>query len=332
MAAPKINFRSGSTWLYFLWALAALFPVFVSNGYILDMLVYVLLWAGVGAAWNISAGYGGLLSLGHATYFGIGAYISTLLYVSYQVSPWIGMLAGASAATLVALLIGVLTLRLAGTFYTLATIAFCSIAGLLAVALKKLSSGSLGILISPKPGFLNMTWHGKTIYVYLMFVFAFGMFLLCAKIEKTKFGISLLAVRDSEDAARALGVNTAAVKIKSTLISAFFTAIGGTLYAQYNLFIEPQTVFSIGLSVQFALVVIVGGIGLAFGPLLGSIVFVLLTAGLRGWLTQLNGLSGLLYGALLIIIVMFVPDGLIPKMLLLFPGSREKKTTALPGK
>ncbi len=291
-------------------AALGILPFLVTNAYYRDWMFMAYLWGGLSAAWNIIGGYAGQLSIGHAMFFGLGAYASTLLYVDFGLSPWVGMLVGGLIAVLAAFVLGATTFRLRGSFFVLSTIAFSEVLRLMAIAWRSLTRGSLGIIIDFKPSLAHMTWRGKLPYVYLAFAYMALIYILCIVIERTKFGYSLVALRENEDAAQALGVNTARNKVIALVLSAFLTAVGGTLYAQYRLFIEPDMVFRVMVSVQMTLIAIIGGLGTALGPIIGALLLVPLSGFLRGELVMVSGLHGLVYSLALIVVIRFAPRGI----------------------
>ncbi len=307
------------------WLLLAVAPLLVTNAFYKDCLVLTFLWAGLSSAWNITSGYAGQLSIGHAAFFGIGAYASTLLYMRLGVSPWLGMLAGGALAAAIAAMLGSITLRLRGPFFCLATIAFAEVMRLAAVSWRGLTEGSLGILIPFKPGFLNMIWRGKQPYIWLTLGFVFLVYLVSRILETRRFGYYLVALRENDDAASALGVDTARMKVVATALSAFLTAVGGTIYAQYFMFVEPAAVFGIDASVQMALIAIIGGLATAGGPILGALLLIPLSTFLRGWLASYSGLHGLIYGLALVVIVMFMTEGLLPRISSLASAFRTRR-------
>lgn len=287
-------------------------PLVVTDTYSLHFVWKVLFWATLAAAWNIAGGYGGLFSLGHAAFFGIGAYTSILLYMQAGVSPWIGMFVGGVAAVVFSLVIGVLTLRLRGSFFALATIAFAEVLRIAIVNGRNYTGGAEGLSIPFEPGLANMIFHDRASYVVLVAAVLFVVGALTILIERSALGYSLAAMRENEDAAEALGVDTVRVKLISITISAFVSAIGGTLYAFYILLIEPSTVLSTGFSVEIALIAIIGGMGTVLGPLVGAILIVPLSEYLRAeFAGSFQGLYLLIYGAILIVMVVFLPNGLI---------------------
>jgi branched-chain amino acid transport system permease protein len=300
-----------------LWAIAVLsiiVPFFLPNRYFQDIAVLTFLWAGLSSSWNLYSGYCGRLSIGHAAFLGIGAYSSTILYVNYGISPWIGMIVGGLFSALAALVIGGTTLRLKGTFFVLSTVAFAEILKTFAIVSKDLTAGSLGMMIPYNPGFANMIFQGKIPFAIITWAYMMLVIILCVRLEKSKLGYSLIAVGENQEAAENLGVNSTRVMLISYVMSAVLTSIGGTLFAQYIMFIEPMSLMSVGYSVNFILYAIAGGMGTAFGPMVGAFILVPVTNLLRGYLSFISGLHGFVLGMLLIIILLFRPDGILPQL------------------
>ncbi len=278
----------------------------------LDIVFMTLVWAGIAGSWNFLAGFAGQFSLGHAAFIGIGAYTSSLLFVDLNISPWIGLVLGALLAATVAAGLAAISLRTRGPFFTLMTIAFAEIVRILTVYFKDVTHGSEGVLIDQSSSLTNMIFSSKLPYVWLALAYAAAIIGICFWTRSAKLGFYLLSVREDEDAARSLGVNSYATRILATAISAAMAAVGGSLLAQYTLFIDPDSTLSFMLSVQPALIAIVGGLGNAFGPIIGAIVVVPLEHFLRGWFGGgLAGLHGLIYGITLIVILLSMPDGVI---------------------
>ena len=285
---------------------------FIQSPFYLDVLIMILLWAMLASSWNIAGGYAGMFSLGHGAFIGIGAYASSMLFIHFKLSPWIGMIIGALAAGIVASFLGYICGRLKGHYFALATIAFVELTNITGVQLKELTRGSEGLSIPFSPGWLNFMFESKVTYAYIGLVFAAIFYFLSLTLERSKLGYYLVAMREDEDAAKSLAINTPLVKMISIGLSGFLAAIGGTFYAQYILFIEPDTVLSFNFSVQVALVTIVGGMGTALGPIIGSFLLTPLSMLLRAYLG--GGLAGLhivIYGFLLLIVVFFIPDGIV---------------------
>lgn len=310
--ASFMSFALGLPGTLTILALIALFPVFVTDTYALHFMWKVLFWAVAASAWNIAGGYAGQFSLGHAAFFGIGAYTSTLLFTVYGVSPWFGMLAGGALAALVASVLARLTLRLKGPFFALATIAFAEVTRIMVINMRGLTGGSQGISISFQPSFENMMFSGRTPYLYAMLAMLTLTVLATFVLQRSWFGFSLAAMREDEDAAETLGVHTVAMKIASTAISAFLIAVVGTMYAQYILLIEPSTVLGIDFSIQVAVIAIIGGMATPIGPVLGALLMVPLSEYLRAEFGgAYQGLYLMVYGFLLMIMVIFMPLGVV---------------------
>jgi branched-chain amino acid transport system permease protein len=296
-----------------LFLLIILLPHFAKGAYYLDFLFKILFYATVAGAWNISCGYAGALSLGHAVFFGIGAYTSTLLFLHFGMSPWAGMVVGGILASVFAIIIGYLSFRLHGPFFVLSTIAAAEVFRLTSIHWRALTDGSLGLSIPFQPSWATFVFRSRLEYVYIIFGFMLLVILISYLIERSRVGYYIMAMRDDEDAAESIGINTLQMKVMATSISAFLTAIGGTIYAQYILFIEPNSVFGIDFSIQVALIYIIGGMGTISGPVLGSFLITPLGQYLRGWFGgTYMGLHFIIYGFLLIVIVLFIPEGIIP--------------------
>jgi len=289
-----------------------IFPQVVQNPFVLHILIMILFYAALGSAWNLIGGFGGQLSLGHAAFFGLGAYSCVLLNIDRGVNPWIGMLVGALITSAFAAAISYPCFRLRGPFFTLATIAFAEVLRILTIYFKDFTRGSVGITIPQKMGLGNFMFREKAPYVYIVLGFMVGVFLISYWIEKSRFGYQLVALREDEDAAESLGVNTTRAKLIAAIVSAALTSLGGVFYAQYILFIEPYSEFSLDLSIQFALVPMIGGMGTAVGPIIGSFVLTPLQELLRAWLGgKYSGLHLVIYGCILMLVVIFMPQGIL---------------------
>jgi len=288
-----------------------LIPLVVTQPYYREVLGLIFLWGAMAGAWNIIGGYAGKLSLGHAAFFGLGAYTSSLLYLLLGVTPWVGIVVGVVLSVILALFIGVVTLRLKGKFFALCTIAFGQVLQILAVYFRGLTHGSEGVSLPFRPGIENMMFSEKVIWDYLFLGLMLAVYASARWLERSKLGYELSALREDEDAAEALGVNTLWAKLAAFGLSAAFVSIGGTLYAQYFLWLEPQYVFSLDMSIQFALYAIIGGMGTAIGPILGATLITPLQIFLRAAFgTAASGMYLVIYGLLLVIVVLFLPKGI----------------------
>lgn len=309
----KMNIELSKKILYaVLVVIGLIVPYVLDNPYLLQIFILIFLYGASAAAWNIVGGYGGQVSLGHVAFFGIGAYTTALLYNSFALSPWIGMIIGAVIAAVVSGLISYPCFKLRGPFFTLATLAFAEVLRLLCIWARPLTGGQVGVTILFKPGFANMQFIGKAPYYYISFIMMLLILAVCVYIERSKFGYYLTALKEDHDAAEALGINTARCKLYAMLISAFLTAICGAFYTQLLLFIEPHSVFTANLSNQFAMMAVVGGAGTAIGPIIGSFILTPLNELLRGALGgSFMGLNFVIFGLILILVVTFMPNGIV---------------------
>jgi branched-chain amino acid transport system permease protein len=294
---------------------------------ILDMIIMVLFWGMVGMAWNIAGGYAGQFSVGHSAFLGIGAYTSTILYVNYDLSPWFGMLIAGGICGLLAALLGAIFARLKSYFFALATIAFAQIVLIVVIQMHDLTNGSMGITIPFKPGFGNMIFSSLAAYGWLILVLAALVYCFSKFISINKLGHYLRALRESEDASRALGINPVRMRMTALALSAFITGAAGTFYAQYTLFINPGSLISLSVSVQIALLAILGGIGSPIGPVLGAAVIVPLGLFLRQASSAISGLDLMTYGLIMMLVVIYFPKGLVfymQKLNVLLAGSSRR--------
>jgi branched-chain amino acid transport system permease protein len=309
--------RGWTTWAA-LWltalAIAALaLPLLVTSAFAIDIFIRILLFAFVGVAWNLMGGYAKQLSLGHAAYFGLGAYTSTILLIRFGISPWIGILAGGLVAMLASLPIGALCFRLRGPYFAIATIATAQVLMLLFLKFRDFAWGAEGTTI-PNLGNspLMMQFDAKAAYYYIaLALLAIGL-AITYRIERSWMGFYLVAVGEDEDAAEAIGVDALKIKRNVYMISAFLTALAGTFYVQYIYFIDPNTAFSFNVSVEAALVSIVGGIGTLWGPVVGTVLLETASALLQSWLGGGHGGVQLtVYSLILIVVILWRPSGLI---------------------
>jgi branched-chain amino acid transport system permease protein len=304
---------SGGLWLGVLAVIALVLPVAVPNAFAIDVCIRVLLFAFIGVAWNLMGGYAKQLSLGHAAYFGLGAYTSTILLIRFGVSPWIGILAGGVVAMLASLPIGALCFRLRGPYFAIATIATAQVLMLLFLKFRDFAWGAEGTTL-PNLGDapLMMQFESKAAYYYIALAMLAVGLAVTYRIERSWMGYYLVAVGEDEDAAEAIGVDTLRIKRHIYLISAFLTALAGTFYIQYIYFIDPNTAFSFNVSVEAALVSIVGGIGTLWGPVVGTVLLEATSALLQSWLgSGHGGVQLTVYSLILIAVILWRPTGLI---------------------
>jgi branched-chain amino acid transport system permease protein len=300
-------------WLGLLAAIMLALPVVVSSPFAIDIFIRVLLFAFIGVAWNLMGGYAKQLSLGHAAYFGLGAYTSTILQIRYGVSPWLGIVAGGGVATLASLPIGALCFRLRGPYFAIATIATAQVLMLLFLKFRDFAWGAEGTTI-PNLGNapLMMQFDAKAAYYYIALALLTIGLIITYRIERSWVGYYLVAVGEDEDAAEAIGVDALKIKRQIYMISAFLTALAGTFYVQYIYFIDPQTAFSFNISVEAALVSIVGGIGTLWGPVVGTVLLEATSALLQSWLGGgYGGVQLTVYSLILVVVILWRPSGLL---------------------
>ena len=294
-------------------AIALVLPQVVKSSFAIDIFIRILLFSFIGVAWNLMGGYAKQLSLGHAAYFGLGAYTSTIMQVNYGISPWIGMIAGGVVAMLASLPIGWLCFRLRGPYFTIATIATAQALMLIFLKFRDFAWGAEGTTI-PNLGNapLMMQFETKSAYYYVALgLLAVGL-AITYRIEKSWMGYYLVAIGEDEDAAEAIGVNAPSMKRYIYMISAFLTALAGTFYTQYIYFIDPATAFSFNISIEAALVSIVGGIGTLWGPVIGTILLETTSTLLQSWLgSSLGGLQLTVYSLILMAVILWRPTGLM---------------------
>jgi branched-chain amino acid transport system permease protein len=284
----------------------------VKNPYWGDILTMTFLLGALSLSWNILGGYGGQFSLGHAGFFGIGAYTSTLLLIHYHLNPWIGMLLGGILAAAVGGVVFYPCFRLKGIFFCLATLAFQEVVKISAVHFRGLTGGAMGISLPFKAGLANMMFRGKTGYMLISLTFLIIIALVTLAIERSRFGYKLVALREDEDATETLGISTSKCKLFAAMISAFFAGCLGTFYAHYSSLVDPHSVFDMMLSVEFVIFAILGGVGTVLGPILGAFALVPIDALMRGYLGQgQQGVSFFAYGMLLTGVVIFLPKGIL---------------------
>lgn len=294
-------------------ALAALglLPVWLTDRYFMHLWVTFYLFAALAVAWDLIGGYAGQLSLGHAAFFALGAYTSVLLLQDVGLSPLLGGLLGAALAAAVSLGIGYVVFRLRGVFFAMATIAFAEILRSLLLHFQRLTHGDNGLALpftGERP--LDLMFRSETPFYYIALGLAAMTLCVTAAIRESRTGYYLRAIRDDQDAAESLGIGSRRVKLIALALSAGLTALGGTVYAFDIGFVNPDSTASLGLSIEIAIMAIVGGVGTLGGPVIGAGVIVALTQATNAALGARGGVSTALYGLLLMITVLLQPAGL----------------------
>jgi len=290
---------------YIALTLLVLVPLLDLNSYLMHILILVVMWSVIGMAWNLLSGYCGQVSFGHAAFFGVGAYTSGMLYTKFGISGWWGLPAGIVVVTLFALVIGYICLRLRGPYFALATLSIGVILRIVAENLVDLTGGDLGIMIRER------SWVGKTRYYYIILEIAALSFLLVKKIMGSKLGYYFVAIREDQDAAESLGINTTLYKTIALCLSAVITGFAGAFYTNYMGYIDPKVVFALhDISIIAIMVVMVGGVATFSGPIVGAVIMVVLAEAIRS-IPMLGNAHHTVFGILLIVIIIFLPNGIV---------------------
>jgi branched-chain amino acid transport system permease protein len=299
-------------------ALLAVSPLGGMGGYPLHLLILCLLWAFVYTGWAIM-GRLGMVSLGHGAFFGIGAYVVVMGWNHYHLSPWIGLPLALALAALIAVLIGYpcFRFRIVGHYFALVTLALAEVVRLIIIALRDYTGGSLGV--TPKTALASSAWSlgamqfsSKLIWFYVILAaWLFGLW-VWARVDRSMARLALEAIAQEEEAAASVGMSVTRLKLSVTLVSALVTCLGGVLYAQYQLYVSPETVSGIGISLQMVFGAIAGGMFVRLGPTVGAAFTLLLAEGLRLTLGHdIHGLDTTIYGLMLVLFIIFMPKGIL---------------------
>ena len=297
-------------------AIAATAPAWVWDPYYLHTVIMAGIFAVLALSLNLLLGYTGQLSLGHAAFFGIGAYASALLTVKLEWSPWLGLLAAITLPTLAGWLIGRLALKIRGAYFVLLTISFSGVVALVSVNWMELTNGPLGLPGVPAielalPGLPAVSLRTKAAYYYLVLVAVMASYLACLAVVRSRVGRALVALRENETLAQSIGIDATHYLVLATVMSAGMAGLGGGLYAHYVRFVSPE-VFMFSYTVTMVIMVVAGGKGTLTGPVAGAVIFTILPEALRAltsWQWQM-----LLYGLLLVAVLFFLPQGIVPSL------------------
>ncbi len=332
LAHPGV--RAALRWLPAAIAVAALaaFPLVVTKPYAVNMGVVLFLAVLMGSAWNVLGGYAGQYSVGHAAYFGVGAYTAVLLFERYQIAPWFGLPAAMLAAVIVGVVIGSITFRLRGPYFVLASIAVAEIIRLAALHFRSFTNGAEGFVIARAPSLhllgLELSFGTKRSFYWLTLALAVVAVLVSRGVLRRRLGYCLLAIREDQDAAHSLGIGLAWNKNLALAISAALTGLAGAVFAGYTRFIDPGAAFGLDVSVRMVLVCLVGGIGRVEGPIIGAAILIpleevlrnpggLVTVGLLPRGSELVAFVGqwispahmLVDGLIMVLVILFAPEG-----------------------
>ena len=318
--------RSLTGWLVVLAALVAL-PFIYREPYHLHLMVLILIWSFAYTSWSMMGRFG-LVSLGHGGFMGIGAYVTALLWNHLGLSPWIGIPLSMVAAGALALVVGYpcFRFRITGHYFVLVTLALSGIVLQVITATRDYTGGSLGYTPNRATAnrLLALQFDDKTTWYLIALAVWFAGLLIWHRVDRSMARYALEAISEDEDAAAAAGVNVTAEKLKITLISALMTALAGALYCQYQMFISPDTVSGIAVSLQMVFAAIVGGLYVSLGPTVGAVITIILAETLRiGFGTRAVGWDNLIYGLLLVIFIIFLPKGILGSLLERFRTRRK---------
>ncbi len=307
----KAKFKIDNLWLPAAALLFCILPLLYDNHHFQHVLILIFMYALLGQAWSLAGGYAGMISFGHIVFFGFGAYTSTLLFLDTGLSPWLGLVAGGLISAVFAVLIGYPFSKLRGHYFAIATIALQQVVQIL-FSNWRLVGGADGLSLPLKSGWGYFQFSSKLPYYYIVL----GLYALSVLVTywmiQTKPGFYFRAIANDEDSAKRLGVDIARYKSLALGVSAFFTALAGTFYAQYVLYIDPASILNINMSTIIVLVATLGGAVYLFGPLVGALILIPISEYARAWLGGTGrGVDLMIYGLLIIIIVIYQPNGVM---------------------
>jgi branched-chain amino acid transport system permease protein len=300
-------------------------PWVITDSYYQHLLILVLLWVAIGSGWNLIAGYTGQVSFGHAAFFGVAAYTSALLGVKVGISPWWGMLFGGLVSVALAFPVGYICFRLRGAYFALATLALGELLRLIATVWESLTGGMVGVLTM-------LTFVSKVPYYYVALAIAVFSVVTVQIVVRSRWGYYFVSIRENQDTAESIGINTRKYKMISLCLSAYMTGLAGSFYTNYMGFIDPEIVFSLhDISIMAILVGIVGGVATVYGPPVGALIMVAISEVFRtggfGLLEKLTAATGssfvavlttyvkaahvLSFGLLVILVILYLPNGIV---------------------
>lgn len=287
-------------------------PLFLESRFWLGFWTITLFFALLGQSWNILGGYGGQVSFGHAVFFGTGAYVSAVLQVRFGLDAWSSAALAVAAGALVGAFIGALSFRygLRGSYFALVTLAFAEVFRVLVNAWDFTGSG-FGMLVPMKAGAANLQFADRSGFYYAILLLVVLAYAITWRVERSRFGAYLLAIRENEDAALALGINAFRIKLAAITLSGAMAAVAGVFYIQYYLFVDSHVGYGPAMSVNALLAPLIGGAGTVLGPLIGAIALGSLAELTSLWLGKQPGVNLLAFGVLLLVILRFLPNGLM---------------------
>lgn len=286
-------------------------PLVTTSGVALNFVMMALYATLIAQAWNILGGFGGQFSFGHALFFGTGAYIQAIAQLQGGLNPWVALPMAVAGAAAVGLFVGALSFRygLKGSYFALVTLAFAEVFRIVAVSVP-FTGGGVGLMVPLRESVANMQFASRGGYLWLVLAFVVAALLVTWWLRNGRFGAWLQAVRDNEDAARAVGVNPFRVKLAAIGLSAAFMGAAGAFYVQVFQYIDPSIAYGSVTSVEALVAAIVGGMGTLWGPVLGAVVLHVLADLTRNLFGELPGINMVIYGVVLVLIVIFLPRGI----------------------
>jgi branched-chain amino acid transport system permease protein len=286
-------------------------PFLTTNQFLLHLAITVLMWTMLGVAWNLLGGYAGQVSFGHAAFFGVGAYTTMILYLKLGLAPWYGIVLGGLAGAAISAPIGYLCFRLRGPYFSLATLAVAEIVRLMALNWEALTNGPVGLLITTLPTIHwlgePLNWERKEPFFYIVAALAVATMAAAHWLTRSRLGSYLIAIRENEDAAEAIGIDATRAKAATLAASAFFTAAAGGFYGLYFRYVDPDAVFPIALSIETVFIAVVGGLGTVAGPVVGAVFLTTIAELFRERFTVGHLVF---YGLFMMLVIRFMPEGI----------------------
>lgn len=303
---------------------AIVVPLFATI-HIYSVVITVLIWIMFGHSWNLLGGYTGQISFGHAMFLGVGAYSAMLIVNAFNLDMGVLLILSGALAGILSLIVGFLLFRLKGPYFALGTLAFAEIIHIVGRNLKSVTNGGEGLMLMSRPTFFGFQVFSKQEYFYVALVLVVIVSLLMVLLTRSKLGYCLIAIREDQDAAEAMGINSTVVKSKALFLSAFIAGLTGGFYGLYNKFIDPDMTMSVHMSVEMIFVTVIGGIGTIVGPIIGSTLLISLQEFLKSldFLQAFPSLYLIIYGLLIMMVIVYLPGGLaesFQRIKLLFSG------------
>jgi branched-chain amino acid transport system permease protein len=306
-------------------------PLLLGSPFFLHVCILVLMWTLLGAAWNVLGGFAGQVSFGHAALFGIGAYVTIILYLELGIAPWWGIPLAGLAAAIFSVPLGLICFRLRGPYFSLATLAAAEIVRLVALNWESVTNGPVGFLITELPPVSVLgravDWESKTPFYVVVAILATSALAATASLKRSRLGAYLVAIRENEDAAEAVGIDTVRAKVLTLALSAFLAGAGGGFYAFYFRYVDPDAVLAISLSIEMVFIAVVGGLASVGGPLIGAIFLTAVGETMRDHF-QVGHL--IFYGLFMMVVIRFMPEGIWGRVYRLVARRRSAAPPAKP--